>query len=89
MVFGIIPECSSASFRMSVQLHRNPHSGNQYDWGLKNPGSNIEQLAPSWDEYELGLAPAAVRACGGEPGLFGLSSTSMVDLDYFDPTLFQ
>ncbi len=61
--------------------------GNQYAWGFLHPSS--PPIAPSWDEYELGLAPAAVRACGGETNLFGLTGSSTVDLDYFDPTLFQ
>ena len=62
-------------------------SGNQYDFGLYNPADSI--VAPSWDEYELGLAPAAKRACSGETNLFGLPASSTLDLDYFDPTLFQ
>jgi hypothetical protein len=61
-------------------------SGNQYDLGLYNPASST--VAPSWDEYELGLPPAAKRACGGETNLFGLPASSL-GLDYFDPTLFQ
>jgi hypothetical protein len=59
-------------------------SGNQYDWGIVQSAGPV---APSWDEYELGLAPAVERACSGETGLFGL--TTSFDLDYFDPTLFQ
>jgi len=62
-------------------------SGNQYDWGFASTSSSI--IAPSWDEYELGLAPAAKRACSGESNLFGLPASSTLDLDYFDPTLFQ
>jgi hypothetical protein len=62
-------------------------SGNQYDFGLYNPASS--SVAPSWDEYELGAAPAAKRACSGESNLFGLPASSTLDLDCFDPTLFQ
>jgi Glycosyl hydrolases family 25 len=60
-------------------------SGNQYDWGPFTPTSTA--VSPSWDEYEVGLAPAAKRNCNGEDGLFGL--TKPVDLDYFGPALFQ
>jgi hypothetical protein len=62
-------------------------SGNQYDWGFASTSNAI--IAPSWDEYELGLAPAEKRACNGETNLFGLPASSTFDLDYFDPTLFQ
>jgi len=62
-------------------------SGNQYDFGFYSPANST--VAASWDEYELGLAPAAKRACGGDPNLFGLTGTPTLDLDYFDPTLFQ
>jgi hypothetical protein len=58
-------------------------SGNQYDWGFAKPASSA--VAPSWDEYELGIAPAAKAPCGGDT-LFGLPA---VDLDYFNPALFQ
>jgi hypothetical protein len=64
-------------------------AGNQYDWGFAKPAAGATNVAPSWDEYELGLAPAAKRACSGESNLFVLSSTSTLDLDYFDPTLFN
>jgi hypothetical protein len=58
-------------------------SGNQYDWGIVQSAGPV---APSWDEYELGLAPTSESACSGETGLFGL--TTSFDLDYFDPALF-
>jgi len=62
-------------------------SGNQYDFGLAPPAST--SVAGPANEYETGLVIAAQRACSGDAGLFGLPSNATLNLDYFDPALFQ
>lgn len=59
---------------------------------LFTPYSSTTWQTRSGNQYDWGIvdtSAGASKTCSGETDLFGLSSTSAFDLDYFDPALFQ
>jgi hypothetical protein len=98
---GATNNCSSL---IALPLWDSEHKAFNGGDGLSHCGDGIAGLygftpyspttwqTRSGNQYDFGLAPASsggAPACQGETGLFGLRGAATLQLDYFDPTLFQ